>query len=72
MDQTKLAQLTAALMDVIEGDFPEATGLGDVILIAEVRVGEQSSILNMSTTGGRSHHALGMLEHVRQTYLPRS
>jgi len=70
MDQTKLAQMTAALMDVIERDFPEATELGDVMLLAEVRVGEQSHMINMSTVGGRSHHALGMLEHVRQAYLP--
>ena len=49
MDQTKLAQLTAALMDVIEGDFPEATGLGDVILIAEVRRWTADSRASVST-----------------------
>jgi hypothetical protein len=69
MDQTKLAAMAANLMDAIDRDLPRDSEFGDIILIAEVRSGDDTNIVNMSTVGSRRHVAVGLLEHVKQTYL---
>jgi hypothetical protein len=59
-DQTKVGQLTAALMDRLDNDFGEDCELGDLLLIAEV-LGPHGSTITMQFSEPRRHVNVGLL-----------
>jgi hypothetical protein len=59
-DQTKVGQLTAALMDRLDDDFGEDCELGDLVLIAEI-LGPHGSTVTMQFSAARKHVNVGLL-----------
>jgi hypothetical protein len=69
MDQQKLGQLAANLMDILERDF-NAGEIEDLVIIAKVhRPNDTPAIVNISTAGGRPADVLWMLEHTKKAVL---
>jgi hypothetical protein len=62
LDQTKIGQLAAELMDNLEERYGEDAEIGDVVLIVEITSPEHGSQIAMSQTNPRGHVNLGLVE----------
>jgi hypothetical protein len=59
-DQSKVGQLTAALMESLDDQYGEDCEFGDLMLIAEV-LGPHGSSLSIQVSQPRKHINLGLL-----------
>ena len=59
-DQTKVGQLTTALMDRLDEEYGEDCEIGDLVLIAEI-LGPHGSNVTLQLSQPRRHVNLGLL-----------
>jgi len=67
LDQLKVGQLTADLMENLEERYGEGSQIGDVCLIVEV-VGPHGSEISTQCSSSRRHVNIGLLEVSKRTF----
>jgi hypothetical protein len=67
-DQTKVGQLTTALMDRMDNEYGDDCEFGDLVLIAEV-LGPHGSAITLQFSEPRKHINVGLLAFAQNALL---
>ena len=67
-DQSRIAQLTAQLMDSLDAQYGEECEFGDLVIVTEV-LGSHGSHVITHSDQARKHATLGLLEMAERSLL---